>query len=317
MPVVPINDDYSNIPEFVNSLFDTDVRCEDPIRRAIDEGEFLASFSNEGAKIGAVWRAAWRASLGLPYDEAAYNHCPQPDRLVIEFLAEFVNEHNLQMYAPLLSRDSRSEGASPPAYVLHGYSKEDLCGEESALDSFFLRLLCGAHFVFIQDSKDLPPGTQTGDFYSDFKASDAFAASSRRHPGNSHYTSALNRCGWYAPSVPEKTAPHDCPFLVAYLFCLTDSRILCKPKHYSTFMQLEGWQAINARHTADYELHEQTVWNISTYGACAYSEKRGTTIFLAPEEWKPVPNEDTIMAPYAGAETRQVWLRSDLISLPH
>ena len=47
-----------------------------------------------------------------------------------------------------------------------------------------------------------------------------------------------------------------------------------------------------------------------------YSEKRGTTIFLAPTEWKPKQNPDTIMPPYAGSETRQRWLNANVICLP-
>jgi hypothetical protein len=316
MPVVPINRDYSNVNEFVDSLYCSDVRTAEPIRHAVDEGRFTAQFSDQGDKVIAVWRAAWRQRVGLPYDKDAYGHCPPQDRRVLGFLAEFVHEHRLRMLVPRLSRDSQSASSDPPRYVLQGYLAENLCCDEDTLSSFLMRLLCGAHFVFIQDSQDLPSGVHAGDFCSDFRASAAFRESSRRHPGSSHYTSTLNRCGWYAPSVPDSTAPSDCPFLVAYLVGLTDSGILCRPKHYSTFLQLEGWQALSARHMADYDLHKQSVWNISTYGASAYSEKRGTTIFLAPEEWEPIPNEDTIMAPYAGAETRQAWLRSDLIRLP-
>ncbi|MDI9654524.1 hypothetical protein QM306_40740, partial [Burkholderia cenocepacia] len=50
---------------------------------------------------------------------------------------------------------------------------------------------------------------------------------------------------------------------------------------YNTFIQLEGWQAGGSRHNADYATYQQTLWNISTYGVSAYSEKRATSIFLA------------------------------------
>ncbi len=68
------------------------------------------------------------------------------------------------------------------------------------------------------------------------------------------------------------------------------------------------------RHGADFQTHEATKWNISTYGACAYSEKRGGTVFLhhrGHADLQCGPN--TIMAPYVGAETRQGWLDTGLV----
>ena len=65
---------------------------------------------------------------------------------------------------------------------------------------------------------------------------------------------------------------------------------------------------------ADFDTHKATLWNISTYGASIYSEKRGTTIFLAPPGWNPqLRPGGTIMMNYVGADPRQAWLNTALV----
>lgn len=116
-------------------------------------------------------------------------------------------------------------------------------------------------------------------------------------------------------------------------------------KRTNTFFQLEGWPATNSlgagtmevitnrlssimtrgsaptelgRHNIDYKVHARTVWNLSTFGASAYTEKRATTIFLAPRSWNPVPSQATKMMRYMGLDTK--WMASDLIRVaanPH
>jgi hypothetical protein len=39
------------------------------------------------------------------------------------------------------------------------------------------------------------------------------------------------------------------------------------------------------RHGADFNTHGKSLWNISTYGACPFSEKRGGACFFAPQAW--------------------------------
>ncbi|CAE6703322.1 hypothetical protein R75461_06292 [Paraburkholderia nemoris] len=68
-------------------------------------------------------------------------------------------------------------------------------------------------------------------------------------------------------------------------------------------------------------LYQQTLWNISTYGASAYSEKRATSIFLAPAGWTPQVYQTTLMMPYVGAYansngTPQSWLNTSLVTIP-
>jgi len=109
-------------------------------------------------------------------------------------------------------------------------------------------------------------------------------------------------------------------------------------KRINTFFQLEGWPATNSlgsgtlevitnrlsslvtrgsaptelgRHNIDYKVHANTVWNLSTFGASAYTEKRATTIFLAPLDWNPKPSQETKMMSYVGLDTK--WMAQELI----
>ena len=317
MPVVPIDEDYTNIPQFVESLFNPDVRNVERIQKAIQGEKLTFEFSDQGEKILSVWLAAWEAGNNLPYNRTDFAHCPKADRIVLTFLSHFLARNRLCMYVPILKYVD--PGSSPPVYKLSGYERYRFLKEskwdKDTIRFFLILFMLGAHFVFIEASIDLPVGIKVESYYELLRNSSDLAPYRGKDPGCSHYTSVLNLCGYYVPRIWRNYAPAKCPFLTAYLIGPTDSTITCRPKIYSTFMQLEGWQAITCRHNADYEIHKTTVWNISTYGASAYSEKRGTTIFLSPAQWVPAPNEDTLMSPYAGAETRQPWLRTDLIEL--
>jgi hypothetical protein len=115
------------------------------------------------------------------------------------------------------------------------------------------------------------------------------------------------------PKIKTNDAPVNAPIICSFLIGNTAWK---KP---DTFFQLEGWpmnslqQLIGGKHSRDYEFHKMTDWNISTYGACAYSEKRATAIFLAPEGWNPTVQMDTGMAHYRGADVPQHWLKKELI----
>jgi hypothetical protein len=319
MPVIPINSDYSNINQFIDSLFDTDVRTLNSIRRAIQGGGLTMAFSDQNEKIKAVWLAAWRAFNNLPYDEKNFSHCPESDQYLIRFLSRFIYDNNLSMFVPELKYLELDNQSGCPIYQLQGYQqyafKEGGQVRIQTTESFFDLLLPGAHFVFIQAAEDLPPGVTVESYYQMFKSNADLAPYRRHDPGNSHYTSVLNICGYYAPDIKGNSAPNPCPLLVAYLVGPTVSEITCDPSVYSTFMQLEGWESPYSRHNTDYDTYKKTLWNISTFGACAYSEKRGTTVFLAPGQWQPRTNPDTIMPPYAGAETAQPWLNKNLVRL--
>lgn len=328
--VVHINEDFSNISEFINSLFNPDVRSESLINSAVRDGKFYIFFSSpDSEKILKVWLAAWQKAQGDNFNETDFQHCPESDRRFFKVLSTYISENDLCMYLPSITYLGPPIDNALPIYELNkevGYQKKPFKVNDktdySVVYEFLTLFLCGAHFVGVQSEKDLPQGTSVTPFYTYFKKS-SLQDDIRSDLGNSHYTSLTNGCGLYYPSIEQNTAPNPSPFILAFLTCPTISRfpsLLCNQvtsnaNDYSTFFQLEGWQATFSRHNADYKTYKVFLWNISTFGSCVYSEKRATTIFLAPSTWNPRFNSDTYMAPYVGAESRQPWLNTHAVRL--
>lgn len=214
----------------------------------------------------------------------------------------------------------------------------------------FLQLLAfGAHFVVVHAPQDLtlPAGTAPPPaFFDEFVR--LCGAASRRAKAHSHYgglgpVTNIAAAYTYPSLINAETTPANCPYVTAFLAGRTDWSFRrvglatwAASDQFNTFFQLEGWPATGAtggipqlsgvpmlgsvagggRHGADYNTHSATKWSISTYGASVYSEKRGTTVFLAPPPpmWgPPTPAPGTIMAPYTGALTPQRWLDTTLI----
>lgn len=319
MPVVPINSNYSNVPQFIDSMFLPDVRSLSVVASAITGGNSTVQFApTETPKITSVWNAAWCVYNGLPFDMNLFAYCQESDRVFIRVLSQFLYANRLCLVVPNIQLLSTTNDM--PTYGLSGYTQypfvPDGKWDMNVVARFLDLLVSGAHFVFIQDRIDLPPGVTVPSFYTLFTTSNDFKPYRRHDPGNSHYTSLTNVCGYYIPSIDSNKTPSPCPFFLALLVGPTDSGITCNPTTYSTFMQLEGWEATASRHNVDYNtIYQPTLWNVSTYGACAYSEKRATTVFLAPQQWVARTNPNTIMAPYAGAETRQPWLNTSVVRL--
>lgn len=317
--MVSINSDFSNVSEFITSLFDPEVRTINSIRAAIAKGQLTASFSSEVEKIPPVWLATWQKAQRDAYSEIDYAHSQPDDQQTFAFLSQYIKQNQLTLFVPKLKLVS-GEASMPPVYELSGYDPLPLFQNnrwhyESVLTLLNL-FLFGAHFVVIHHPEDLPSNTSVANFYDSF-CKGALGSGKRRDPAHSHYTATVNICGYYFPSVESNsTPPNPAPFNLALLVGLTKSNVLCKSSAANSFFQLEGWQSPFARHNIDYELHKQTLWNISTYGASAYSEKRGTAIFLAPSNWKADLNSDTFMPPYVGAKSRQPWLNTGMITLP-
>lgn len=330
----PATHQYSNIPAFVNSLFDTDVRTSSPITSAIQQNQLQAGFapSSNYQDILSAWLAGWQLAQGDPYDEDALLSLPAGDQPLLSFLSDYLQTNQLVMYVPQIQNVGAT--GDGPIYQLMSYQSCPLFSAGAwnygNVQVFLEKLLFGAHFVVIHATQNLPPGSIVGDFWSEFQNAPSLKNSERTDVaktlgiptlGNSHYATVTNLNGYYYPSITKESAPNPCPFFVSFLTCPT---VASSPKsgQYNSFFQLEGWElppnTVNvpgSRHDADYNTYQQSYWNISTYGACPYSEKRATAIFLALASWNPKPTPNTYMPPYVGAETPQGWLQTDLVTL--
>lgn len=311
----------NNCQDFVNSLFTPALRNSAAVTGAYANpapNGYVLPADFTGSQMTAFtsqWAEQWTTG--------SCPACPRQDAALIDLLASYMksaaNTGPLSLWIPQISYVPDS---SPAIFNLSGYREYPFMAEggwNSATVEAFLNLLAaGAHFVAVSAAPDLPPGVTMQGFDTFFASS---GLTSRHDPGNSHYATLLNLTGTYYLGMDDDFAPPECGLILAFLNGRTVNDPLAPAGSYNTFIQLEGWQAGYSRHNADYDTYQQTLWNISTFGSCPYSEKRATTLFLAPPGWTPQLYQITRMMPYVGAyansdNTPQGWLNPALVNIP-
>ncbi|MEQ8334497.1 hypothetical protein [Nisaea sp.] len=337
MPQVDLSPNYTftagqnSVPSFVDALFAPRIRGAAGFETAIgtaaaaDETDVML-VTDQALQLmqQSLWTSWNRTVTALPPTPMPPTPAgtQQTDWVFIYELVKYIQAHSLAMWVPDISFFSMIRGV--PAYALNKYSKFRLYHSQTEIAgggtaqagnvAKFLRLfLSGAHVVVIHSADDLRNPLPS--FYDLFGQAPLQPHSSTAI-GHSHYTSTVAlRTGWaYPANITTDSAPSPCPFICALLVDRTASRF----SDYNTFFQLEGWPGIGSvwtgfgakgRHGADYATHQATKWNISTYGATPFSEKRGLPVFLAPEPWHPLFDVENIARPvYYGADTPQKWL---------
>ncbi|WP_431227107.1 hypothetical protein [Burkholderia contaminans] len=313
----------NNCQDFANSMFGSNVRTAAAIQSAYQSTGPLgyvppADFTGgQLAGFVAQWVQRWQSG-------AAYGVLPAADAQLVDALKQYVssasNAGPLTMWVPQIAWQA---GSDPAVFALTGYRAFPFVDAQgnwnaSTLSAFLTLLAAGSHIVAISATNDLPAGVTMQAFDSFMGAS---GLTTSTDIGNSHYASVLNTTGRYYLSVGSDFAPANCGLILSFLYGRTVNNLLAGAGAYNTFIQLEGWQAGGSRHNADYATYQQTLWNISTYGASAYSEKRATSIFLAPAGWTPQVYQTTRMMPYVGAYAQsngspQGWLNTSLVTIP-
>ncbi len=220
---------------------------------------------------------------------------------------------------------------------------DDAQGKFGNINAFLKKFATGAHFVVISSPLDYQPRQgeeQVEPFWCLFQRAsycrrrdagvlNEYSATAYMHSHYSGVKGLTNAGTGYAypntvggiggpiglltDAFYADSAPNPCPFVCSLL---VDTTAHSEP---NSFFQLEGWPGIatrgfgaKGRHGQDFAVHQATKWNIATYGASPYSEKRGTTIFLAPGDWKP--SQGVILWPkFQGSTTLQSWYDSSLI----
>ncbi|HTQ13426.1 MAG TPA: hypothetical protein VMH86_06080 [Rhizomicrobium sp.] len=323
-----------NCQDFANSLFDPGVRAEQIIAGGLQNPYTPADYTGDQLnQIIDTLYAAWTVEGGPP--EGAR------DKAILNFLANYIApgfpRPPIQMWVPRIEYTQMVETPEGQlaGYALRGYDRiplatyeeEQIQWVDNGIRSFLQLLLSGAHFVAIHAPSDFANQglNNTGrNLLREFRTSGLPRCID---PLNSHY--GKNLTGDYYLDISEDFAPRNANFLLALLFGKT---VNSKFGAYNTFMQLEGWQTVvtpnfrNTRHMADFAAYQRTLWNISTFGACPFSEKRGTTVFLAPAgeaSWTPRVYQITRMMPYVGAYALgrppngrpQPWLSTALVQI--
>lgn len=355
--LVPLTSNFSNIQQFVPSLFNSSVRSVDNVVAAVQDGDLWYAFadSNSQQLILDSWLAAWQQSQGDLYDSSAYSRCPSTDRTVLAILANYIKAHSLSLAIPTLtSTNQRASGTDKYAYENTGYGHEpffdsggnwnygefDSSGnphkgsfDKASVANFLFYFFFGAHFVIPSNAND-NGGSGFQSLYSSIQSTFTpiysipgvppamNTGSWRTGVINSHYVATssggtqlwINSSGMDWLNITSDAEPSSNPLICAMLVGLT-----ADGSDANSFLQLEGWQEHGTGggwHGADYDSHEDTLWNFSTFGASVFSEKRCAPLFLYGPHFSLKVKSDTHMPHYYGAGSKQNWMRTDLLILP-
>lgn len=338
--VVMLAEDYSNTHDFVQSMFATNARTISKIFGApipsnptypVDPAlpiPFTVPFCNTTSfqRLMSVWTSLWQGG-------AAPQSCLNPDRAMLMALADYVKQHLPNLWVPNLTFKGWQVAVadSAPIYYVNGYTRYQLWNgsswNQTNLKVFLSYFALGAHNVLILDPTDVDEATIIPDFYNYCYDTSSIQANLEQGIWDSHYSGVGGQnSGMSYPStiITNDIVPNPSPLLCALLIGPTVQPFFGTSPYDNgdnrcDFFQLEGWrqfgQASGGWHNADYTAYEETLWNFATYGACAFSEKRGTALFLAPNGWTPQMQCDTVMPHYLGNLSLQDWEQWNFVAV--
>ena len=345
--VVTLAEDYSNTYEFVQSMFATNARGVSTVyANAADQQTsfttptspppFTGGFANWTSiqRIVSLWTSFWMG--GQP---AAGQSFLATDATMLQSLASYVKTNLPVLWVPQLEFRAwtGAANASKPIYNVMSYQSYNLLNSdgswnENNVSILMLYFVYGAHIVEVLDPSNPAVQTITPDLYNTLGSTSSPVYSNMGQGiWESHYSGfggAPSGMSYPSQVITSDSVPNPSPLLCAFLVGPTVQPTvpMTNPLGDSTqrcdFIQLEGWrqfgQATAGWHNADYQAYNQTYWNFSTYGVCAFSEKRGTALFLAPAGWQPAAQCSTIMPAYLGALNMgdvNPWMQWNLVNV--
>lgn len=271
---------------------------------------------------------------GIPVLDNPSPRVIQKDEDFINLVRNYIDNNDLQMRVPGF-KCTKKQDNEPSTYELvearvYSFKKDDGLWDSAVVRRFLELLLAGAHFVVVHSAADVGK-VEMPSFFRNFSGLQGTG-----YTGHSHYAAKLAAAGVNYPSLnlirdegetldgikEDKDA-----VLLPVVLCDTTTSVL---KDYNSFFQMEGWRpgknmyglwkyeyrnevlAAGYRHGADFATHKKTLWNISTYGASLFSEKRGAPIFLAPKAW--MEKGTHLYAGFDGPKAGHGWFRDDLVT---
>jgi hypothetical protein len=213
---------------------------------------------------------AWFAAL-VGQRSTTSPHLLESDLALIDALVRYVQDNEIVMREPDTTR--RFGRRIDTETRLYHTSQEIQDGNFSVagVQRFLENLLSGSHFVAPRAVGDM------GDLHAMFSAG-PLAGETRNMLAHSHHPHRFGvRFGDglnYPKSVKTDATPDTPPVINAMLIGKNQT---------DTFFQLESWPAVvragmAGRHREGFEVHRDTSWNISTYGASPFTEKTGTPL---------------------------------------
>ncbi|MES2640646.1 MAG: hypothetical protein V4850_14220 [Myxococcota bacterium] len=342
--VVTLAADLSNAHAFVQSMFASNLRGASNIfdyasptnpTYPVQTGQALpycVGFANQASidQIVSFWLSLWTGTAAPTGPGFALS----TDQAMMRTLAAYIQTRLPNLWIPKLQFKgwAGAANASMPVYVVAGYQLYTLVNTDGSWNTANVSVLLsylvyGAHIVANLDPHLTGTAAVTPDLYDDVYSATALAGLLESGVWDSHYSSVGGQDSGmsYPATITCDTVPNPSPLLCSLLFGPTVQPVMfLSPYDTGTdrcvFLQLEGWRqfgtASSGWHNADYAAYNDTRWNFSTFGTCAFSEKRGTALFLAPAGWTPATQSGTIMPPFVGAQTQQGWLAWNLVTVP-
>jgi hypothetical protein len=242
--------------------------------------DFVFLDAADRAKVKAVLLNGWKGALLDPDGGAKAHTTNETDSAFVQERVNNIQDNKLEMRLPGGGSHLKLYFEPDEIDALRG----DWTSTSSTMDNveqFLDHLLSGAHFVQLRLTESAP------DFFSAFAGGDPSRYTATRL-ANSHFLKEgspwtrlpFSRGGLqYPKDVTSDTTPENPAILSAVL--VGHTRATSTSDDGDTYFQLEGWPAVKrnaflGRHRVDNGVHQDTGWNVSTFGASRFSEKAGT-----------------------------------------
>jgi hypothetical protein len=259
---------------------------------------FLDPSSKDEVK--AVLLNAWKGALLDPASGAKAHTTNDTDAEFVQQLVGYIQQNKLEMQVPAGSSLTLHFMPDEIDQLRVSWNNTP-SGTMANIDQFLDHLLSGAHFVIPRLDKSAP------DFFSAFTGGE-LNKSTKRVLANTHYVKEggvlshlpasehwrFSRGGLRYPNdIKSDETPNNPAILSALL--VGHTRQTARSDEGDTYFQVEGWPPVArggflGRHFADTKTHQDNGdWNISTYGASSFGEKReqgkyGNAIQLKPSD---------------------------------
>ena len=254
------------------------------------------------------------------------------DKAFIELISTYIDAQDLHLVVPSFQCAEKNDNAPSPYSleepIVASFKNDNGTWNGDTIRQFLELLLLGAHFVVIHSAQDL--GTELPSFFTKFKT-----LAGVKTAGHSHYSGhkvSLNGRNYPPLTLNTTEGPHLDELSTAAQATLLPV-VLCDETsnaQANTFFQMEGWPpgknmlgireqyrypalAGGYRHGADFDTHGKTFWNISTYGASPYSEKRAGSVFLAPKAW--ARGSLRIYRGFGGLGAGHAWFKPEMVKM--
>lgn len=339
---------FENLDDFLNSLFDpwpgpfaynaaglfrpnlvTEIKARETNTQAVSPLCWLIN-ANTLTLLLDVLEGYW---MGRDIRTNPRPRTIAKDEAFIHCIRDYIDTNDLRMRVPSFQCETKRDD-EPSTYewtadTVSSFKNNDGTWNSATVRRFLELFLAGAHFVVVHSATDVGNDLNIPSFFKEF------SNLGTKYTGHSHYTDGIALTGVNYPTLElvgeeGNTLDEFVDREQAVLLPVVLSDTTTGVKDHNSFFQMEGWRpgrnmfgvtkyeyqhkvlAAGYRHGADFATHQKTLWNISTYGASLFSEKRGAPVFLAPNDW--MGKQKHVYTGFKGSDGGHKWFKSDLVT---